>query len=332
MKVGDQPMGINKTQQAFLCLNDLVKAITSDGKLTRHEIEELMDWRVEWRTVVKRSVLKPFTEWFDEAVADGRITRNEAAELLAWAEEIANHPEHEEIKSRRLVAAEKWRSHPVTEPQVQFLIDLGVAESESLKMTKGEASERIESILEAMPATENQIAFLKDFGYSDRDLVAISREQASDLISQRLSERDFTENLPPTRIRDHRGRFKAKESGCLLLMVYLIGIVVPMTAIPFGWSPHMANAGHEDSRRFPVVIKNPLQPIGDHREETVGVKYGSGGPPDTSAGCRRHKRPAPSVFNGSKNVPTRSRFPMRGQFPVIDEARRGFLSLRDAAV
>lgn len=146
---------MTKTQQALHELSTILKEISADGIITKDEFMRVMQWRVRWSTVVRREEIRPFDNWFKDAIADNLITKDERDALIAWTAKI----EALKIEEGEAISADcylqtpresrpTWGDDPATMKQVQFLIQLGHPESQCHGLTKGKASSLIDELLE----------------------------------------------------------------------------------------------------------------------------------------------------------------------------------------
>lgn len=146
-----------KTQQAFDEITLILKEISADGIITVDEFKRVMQWRADWRTVVRREELRSFDDWLVGAIADGKIDKNEKIELLEWSKKIQE--EYNKQQSENDVTpigtyfdypddkVASWQDDPITVRQLTFLIDLGETEENCRTFTKGTASKRIDELL-----------------------------------------------------------------------------------------------------------------------------------------------------------------------------------------
>lgn len=219
---------MTKTQMAFRELNDLLKTITADKRITLEEIEQLMRWRSTWATVVKRPQLKAFTEWFDNAVADGQFTTAEISDLFVWCEEIASQAgEDEMIENRRTAPASDWRRDPVTDAQFSYLVNLGVPEPEIRQMTKGEASQRINQLVDQ--PSPRQLRFLGELGVPPEHVSGWTKSECSKLIDRLIQEKNARET--------------SKAGGCLAMVIVFASLGI------------LSYAYHTGSHTSPVHVE-----------------------------------------------------------------------------
>lgn len=60
-----------KSREAFIELADMLKAFAADDTFQDGEIALLHLWRDKYRNILHQPALKPFSEWFNEALSDG---------------------------------------------------------------------------------------------------------------------------------------------------------------------------------------------------------------------------------------------------------------------
>jgi hypothetical protein len=157
---------LTKTQQAFNEIALILKEISADGIITVDEFKRIMQWRVNWRTVVRREELRSFDNWLVGAIADGKVDKNEKIELLEWAKKIQeefNKQQFEDDVTPVNTFFEystdeipSWQNDPITDRQFSFLIDLGETEENCRSFSKGTASKRIDELLYQRNQKRNQ--------------------------------------------------------------------------------------------------------------------------------------------------------------------------------
>jgi hypothetical protein len=156
-----------KTEQALNELRSILKLASADGKIDDEELRAVMRWRSQYRTVLRRMPIQPFDDWLEEAMADGNISDDERRELMQWADRLGSptplpSPKME-ASSRSTVSQQQtgdqylaipksrrpsWKNDPATAKQIAFLLDLGESERACRGLTKGEASSRIDALLQ----------------------------------------------------------------------------------------------------------------------------------------------------------------------------------------
>lgn len=152
-----------KTGQALNELKGLLKLASADGKIDDGELRAIMTWRSNYRTVLRREPIKPFDDWLEEALADGQIDDKERSELVSWAEKLGEPTPAAAPAAAKPAVTNKtgdeylamppsrrpsWKSDPATAKQIDFLLDLGESERACRGLTKGEASARIDTLLD----------------------------------------------------------------------------------------------------------------------------------------------------------------------------------------
>jgi len=153
-------MKLTKTQQAFIELAALLEEIKADGVITDVEFQRVMGWRCKWKTVVRREELRDFDDWLNQAMSDGVISSDERMQLVGWSDRLSGKNKNKTLNVENFESGDQylkcpvsvrptWRNDPATAKQVAFLIELGDSEEDCRCMTKGQASNRIESLLES---------------------------------------------------------------------------------------------------------------------------------------------------------------------------------------
>lgn len=164
-------------------LVDFIFSMCHDGCLDIAEVDKLhLFLREDTSDIAAIPYLRAITR---EAVADGTINESEAYALKLAFERVIPK-EGRGIISTHLQSiglptsdaydeSEDWMQHEATEKQIKYIVDLGG--QVSARMTKGEASQLIERLLERRPPTPRQTMLLRFF---DRlDLLQLSKEEIS---------------------------------------------------------------------------------------------------------------------------------------------------------
>lgn len=154
-------------------LIDLILSMCHDGELDLREVDELhaflCDDQSDFAAVY---MLRALTR---EVLADGRIDATEAYRMkLAFQRVvpkevrgiISTHLENIGAPAAALDDdAAPWQADPATARQIEYILDLGGTVEPGL--TKGEASNLIEDLLEQRPPTPRQRMLLRFFGRLD---------------------------------------------------------------------------------------------------------------------------------------------------------------------
>lgn len=144
-----------KTKTAIGDLASLLEAVQKDGRITNTEFSQLHMWKVQNKTVSRRQVLRPHTDWLNEVLADGKVDAEEITQFAAraavlkdlYAKCVLVTKEDAMRKQGSLSPDAPWRSHPASERQIDFLRGLGVPTHRYNGITKGQASDLIEETL-----------------------------------------------------------------------------------------------------------------------------------------------------------------------------------------
>jgi hypothetical protein len=154
-------------------LIDLIVSMCHDGCLDISEVEQLHIFlRGDASTMAAIPYLRAITR---EAVADGAINDAEAFALKLAFERIipkeargivTTHLQNIGLPAlHEYDEAQAWTEHEATHKQIAYIVDLGGTIAP--RMTKGEASQLIEQLLERRPPTPRQIMLLRFFNRLD---------------------------------------------------------------------------------------------------------------------------------------------------------------------
>jgi hypothetical protein len=147
--------------------------ICHDGEITIAEIESLHIFLRETTTTIYAfEYLRAITR---DIVADGCVDKYESLRLKKAFERVvpkdirsivSTHLEKLGIPSPGDKAqAPAWRGHPATGRQIEYIIGLGGSPAEG--MTKGEASDLIEDLLDRRPPTPRQMMLIRFFDHME---------------------------------------------------------------------------------------------------------------------------------------------------------------------
>lgn len=163
-----------------------ILAMCHDGMLELHEVEDLHVFLGrEGTDIAAAHYLRAITR---DAVADGRIDDVEAyrlkqAFLRVVPKEVrsvvATHLESIELPGfDDDDTSAPWKGHPATARQIAYVVDLGGTPTPG--MTKGDASELIDRLLERRPVSPRQVMLLRFF---DRmDLATSTKNEVSEWV------------------------------------------------------------------------------------------------------------------------------------------------------
>jgi hypothetical protein len=185
--VADTPpprrLSLTKSQlreESGAALLDLLKDITSDGRLDRAETQRLAHW-IAANRANEIPAVRHLARTVDRILADGILTADERLELHLGIEKIlpvtersiarvAREKAEQGLSGPRILKKDlagmkcselaevpnprDWRTGPITERQLDYIEALGG--SINPKATKGEASDLIESLLATRPPTNRQ--------------------------------------------------------------------------------------------------------------------------------------------------------------------------------
>lgn len=164
-------------------LIDLILSMCHDGELDIRELSELHIFLHEDQSEIAAvQFLRSLTR---EVVADGRLDGAEAYRVKLAFERVVPK-ECRGIVSTHLASIgaptsasgagkASWKSDPATARQIEYIIDLGGEVKPG--MTKGEASNLIEDLLERRPPTPRQQMMLRFF--NRLDLARSSKDEVS---------------------------------------------------------------------------------------------------------------------------------------------------------
>ena len=148
-----------KTQEAIKALATLLTKIGADSVVTDDEVRELQAWKVKHRSVIGREALRPFRDWLDKVLADGEVDAEERIDLLAWCQWAKAWSEKRKASMpvpvprssptiQSITISRDWKTDPMSDRQRSFLHDLGASSSQMRGLTKGQASNLIDQLLE----------------------------------------------------------------------------------------------------------------------------------------------------------------------------------------
>src|SRR5688500_2373300 len=154
-------------------LIDLILSMCHDGCLTIAEVDELHIFlRDDASAIAAVTYLRAISR---EAVADGAINNAEAYALKLAFERVVPKEARGIISThlqsiglpavREYEVQAAWTEHEATHRQIAYIVDLGGAVAPG--MTKGQASELIEQLLERRPPTPRQRMLLRFFNRLD---------------------------------------------------------------------------------------------------------------------------------------------------------------------
>lgn len=164
-------------------LIDLLLSMCHDGELELSEVAELHAFLLRDQSgIAAVEFLRALTR---EVLADGAITRAEAHRLKLAFERVVPKEVRGIISTHletigapravRSTVSSTWELDPATSRQIEYIIDLGGTVTSG--MTKGEASNLIEDLLERRPPTPRQRMLLRFF---DRlDLAQAGKDEVS---------------------------------------------------------------------------------------------------------------------------------------------------------
>jgi hypothetical protein len=169
-------------------LIDLILSMCHDGCLSISEVDELHIFlRNDASAIAAIPYLRAITR---EAVADGAINDAEAYALKLAFERvvpkeargiISTHLESIGLPAvREYEAQAAWTEDEATHRQIAYIVDLGGTVTPGL--TKGQASELIEQLLERRPPTPRQRMLLRFF--NRLDLLQVTKDDVSLWIDQ----------------------------------------------------------------------------------------------------------------------------------------------------
>lgn len=173
-----------------LRLIDIITTMIHDGQLEFREVEELHAFLSSNKsTIAAIHFLRALTR---EVIADGEIDDSEAYRLKLAFERvvpknirgiISTHLEDIGLPVASEEVAPEWTLDPATSRQIAYIYALGG--SVTPEMTKGDASQLIEELLEHRPPTPRQVMLLRFF---DRlDLVHATKDDVSEWIDELYS-------------------------------------------------------------------------------------------------------------------------------------------------
>jgi hypothetical protein len=154
----------SKTSVALHELNQILHLGVVDGHVSDAEIRQLLQWKATHKNVLRQPALTPFMTWLNAALADGEIDARERGELMIWAQAVAamdHEPEHREVSEVKVIRPPialphgwtmvddtDWGKQEATAKQVGFLVHLGVSRSRAERLSKREASDLIDEMLD----------------------------------------------------------------------------------------------------------------------------------------------------------------------------------------
>lgn len=154
----------------------LLDVITEDGQIDGVEIGLLYSWRDRWKTSLRAKKLAPFMDWLNAALADGQFDSGEVDEAIQWAHRLAERsPDDEDPQVRETFESRhpdipfgKWRHDPATQKQYDFLIRLGADRRLIMGLTKGQASDLIDELIDQQDMAEQTAAAIRQAHTSPR--------------------------------------------------------------------------------------------------------------------------------------------------------------------